>query len=408
MDVRTDRLEDLVRVDDPDFYANDPFPVYRRLQQEAPVHWYEPMRTWVLTKYEDVRYAARTPDTFSVAGGIFVQDAMRDVNSAGEMFGDAGEQIGLTDPPRHRELRRVATPPFTAPSVEKLRARVEAHCDELLDQIEPGVPLDWVETVAAKLPVFTACTMLGLPHDNSEQVRFWSDELERLASPLSPDELNDAINNFSGMVPYIEEHIERKRREPGDDMISVLLAAQIDGAPLSAANLMMFTQTMIAAGNDTTRALMSGLVATLAEHPGERMKLVADPSLVPAAIEETMRWVTPARGFIRTVIGDAVIRGIAITPGEHVYLAYDAANRDDEAFPNADIFDITAQRPNTQIAFGYGTHVCIGAPIVRMEARALLERLIRRFPEWQIAGDVVRTPTVLRSGWITLPVRFGT
>ena len=252
----------------------------------------------------------------------------------------------------------------------------------------------------------TACAMLGLPFENIDQLRYWSDELEKLALPLPRDEFMEVVANFATMMPYLEDQFERKRARPADDMISLLLDTTLDNEKLSMANVMMFTQTVLAAGNDTTRALMAGMVATLAEHPQELEKLLADRSLVPPAIEEVMRWVTPARQFIRYVTADTEIRGQAIREGEYVCLCYDAANRDPEIFEDPEVFDISKRRHLGQVAFGYGTHVCIGAPIVRMETPPLLERLLDRFSRWEIVGPQRRSMTTLRSGWVELPVAF--
>jgi cytochrome P450 len=378
------------------------------MRREAPVFWYAPRRTWALSKYTDLRHVTTNPQTFSSAYGLFLHDANKGMSPAGELFGDSGEQVGLTDPPRHTELRKVAAPAFTPRAVAKLEAGVKEYCEELIGKIEPGKPFDFVEEVAGKLPIHTACDMLGLPNDRAEEIRFWSDELERVGTTeLSPDELAEAVANFSGMNDYLLEQFEIKRRNPGDDLISVLLNAELDNDKLSEANVMMFTQTMIAAGNDTTRAMLSGIAATLAEFPDERRKVGADPSLVPNALEEVMRWVTPARGFLRTATRDTEIRGQQIKEGEHVYLMYDAANRDEDTFEAPETFDVARQENHHQMAFGFGTHVCIGAPLVRMETRVFLEKLIARFPDWELAGKPRRTETVLRSGWLELPVVFG-
>jgi cytochrome P450 len=289
-----------------------------------------------------------------------------------------------------------------------LQASVEQTCDELLDGIEPGASFDFVEKIAAKLPIHTACDMLGLPTDRADEIRYWSDELERVGTTeLTPEELAEAVANFSGMNDYLLEQFEIKRQQPGDDLISILLDAELDNDKLSEANVMMFTQTMIAAGNDTTRAMLSGIVATLAEFPDERRKLVADPTLVPNALEEVMRWVTPARGFLRTATEDTELHGQEIASGQHLYLMYDAANRDDEVFERPETFDVARPENIKQMAFGFGTHVCIGAPLVRMETRVFLEKLLQRYPDWELAGKPRRTETVLRSGWLELPVVFG-
>jgi cytochrome P450 len=397
----------LVRLEDPRFY-DDPFPVYVRMRREAPVYWYEPRRTWAISKYADVRVITTNPQKFSSAYGLFLQDANKGMSPAGELFGESGEQIGMTDPPRHTELRRIAAPAFTPRAVAKLQASVERICDDLIGAIEPGKAFDFVETVAAKLPIHTACAMLGLPTDRTDEIRFWSDELERVGTTeLSSDELAIAVANFSGMNDYLVEQFEIKRQHPGDDLISLLLSSELDNEKLSEANVMMFTQTMIAAGNDTTRAMLSGIAATLAEFPDERRKVAADVAIVPNALEEVMRWVTPARGFLRTATEDTSVHDQPVRKGEHVYLMYDAANRDEDVFDHAETFDVARKENVKHMAFGYGTHVCIGAPLVRMETKVFLEKLISRFPDWELAGKPRRTETVLRSGWLELPVVFG-
>jgi cytochrome P450 len=328
-----------------------------------------------------------------------------DRNTTGELFGDMGEQIGHADPPRHRELRRVASPWFTPLAVTRLKPAVERFCDQLFDTVVPGEAFDFVEQIAAVLPMLVACEMLGIPGADHRQIRAWSDELERVGTTdLSDEELAVAVANFSGMMPYLEEIFEEKRKNPGDDFISSLLSAELDNEKLSAANVMMFTQTMIAAGNDTTRALLSGIVATLAEHPDQYQLVKDDISLVPNAVDEVMRYVTPARGFVRTAMETTEIRGQEIKPMEHVYLAYDACNRDEEVFSDAETFDVTRPENNLQIAFGFGTHVCIAASLVRMETKVFLEKFIERFPTVEIVGKQRRTETVLRSGWLELPV----
>src|ERR1700730_721864 len=182
-------LASLVQLDDPDWYLDDPLSVYARMRREAPVFWYAPRRTWALSKFEDVRYAATNPKIFSSKYGLFLQDADKGASPADELFGEQGEQIGMTDPPRHTELRKIASPGFTPRFVAKLETKVAQFCDELIGGIEPGKPFDFVEEIAAKLPIHTACAMLGLPYERTDEIRFWSDELERVVtSDLTADD----------------------------------------------------------------------------------------------------------------------------------------------------------------------------------------------------------------------------
>ena len=400
-------LTELVRLEDPRFYLDDPFPVYARMRREAPVFWYAPRRSWALSKHADARYVAASPQLFSVQQGLFLHDANKGVASAaGDMFG-AGEQIGLTDPPRHNELRRIIQPAFTPRGVKRMEDAAARISDELIDSIVPGETFDFVEQIAARFPILMACDMLGIENDREFEIRRWSDELERVSTTeLSPDDLAATVASFTEVNDYLTEQFEAKRRQPGDDLISILLAAELDSQKLSEANVMMFTQTMIAAGNDTTRAMMSGIAATLGEFVDQRKLVAENIALVPSALEEVLRWVTPARGFIRTVTRDTELRGQQLRAGEHVYLMYDAANRDEDAFPDPETFDVTRHENGQNLAFGFGTHICIAAPLVRMETKAFLERLITRFPNWELAGEPRRTETVLRSGWLELPVVF--
>jgi cytochrome P450 len=398
-----------VRLDDPAYYLGNPWPVYARLRQEAPVFWYEPRRCWVVTKHADVRQVTTKPHIFSSAHGTLLHNLNPDgtYRSSDQHFGEVAERIAHVDPPRHRELRRVMAPGFTPVAVDRLTVEVEDHCDRLLDQIVPGEPIEFVESIGAVLPMLTVCDMLGIPNAEHAKIRFWSDQLERLFTvEMSDDERATTVQNFSGMNPLLQEVFDDKRVNPGDDLISSLLAAELDNDRLSAANVLMMTQTLIGAGNDTTRALLSGLVLAMAEHPDQYDLLRNDPDLTPNAVEEALRWVTPARGFIRTAVEDTEIRGQQISAGQRVYIAYDSANRDEEVFPHPEIFDVTRPKSSVQVGFGFGTHVCIGASLVRMEARVFLKNMIQRFQRIELAGQPKRVELTIRNSWTQLPVVF--
>jgi cytochrome P450 len=408
-DSRTGELAGLVRLDDPDFYLDDPFPVYARLQNEAPLFRYEPRSVWVVSRYEDVRAVLRDGQGFVSSRGTFLHDADKSFAVAGEMFGDGGEQLSVTDPPRHTELRGIVAPTFNHRHLARLTGQVTAVCDALLDRIEPGSPVDVVETVMQLLPIHTACALLGLPGDNVEDILRWSDELERMASTeLADEEFGETSTGFyEAVTDYLREQFDRKRADPGQDLLSTLLRAEAGDTRLSPANSMMFAILSIAAGNDTTRALLSWIVALLAEHPEQRAALDADPALVPAAVEEVLRFATPGgRGFLRTATRDSTVAGHPVHRDEQVYLLYDAANRDPSVYPDPATFDVRRSGPSPHLAFGFGAHGCLGAPLARLEARVLLERLLARFPSWELAGPGERVRTVLRSGWVSLPAVF--
>jgi cytochrome P450 len=402
-------LAELARIEDPAFYVH-PWPIYERLQAEAPVYYYEPFNTWILTKHADVQYAARHPELFSAAHGILLYDGVRHNSALGELFAGNGDMIGLTDPPRHLELRRIMQPPFTPTWLARLEPRIEAYCDQVLGEIVPGEPVNWTDTVASRLPALVIAAILGIPDDDEEffaRVRIWTDATEELASrEQSAEELAATVAAFGSLNEFIGETFDRKRRCPADDFLSSLLSDHLDNEKLTEANQIGFAQLLIAAGADTSRSLLSELAAHFAIFPGQLDLLRADRSLVPNAIEEVLRFAPAAHGFARQAVQDVTLQGQQITSGQRVWLAYEAANRDPDVFDRPNEFDIRRPSNRRNVTFGFGTHVCIAAPLVRMETRILLQKLVTRFSRFEFAGPGQRAESSLRNGWVELPMVF--
>lgn len=404
----TKPLSELVRIEDPAFYVN-PWPVYERLQAEAPVYYYEPLNTWILTKHADVKTVARVSETFSVQHGILLYDGIKKDAGVGTLFAGDGDIMGLTDPPRHGELRRIMQPAFLPESLNRLESRINEFCDQLLDQIEAEKTVDWVDAVASQLPVRVVAAILGIPEDEAvfDKVRAWTDATENLASrDLSPEELTATLGAFDTLNEFIYEMFEERRRQPADDFLTSLVNDHLDNERLSPSNMLAFVQLLIAAGFDTTQALLTELIAHLAVFPQQRRLLVTDRSLIPNAIEEVLRFAPSARGFARQVVQDTSLRGQHLETGQRVWMAYDAANRDPDAFERPSDFDITRESNRRNVAFGFGTHVCIAAPLVRLEAKILLEKLIDRFADFELVEGGRRVESFLRNGWHELPVVF--
>jgi len=290
-------LADLVRMEDPAFYVH-PWPVYERMQAEAPVYYYGAFNTWILTKHEDVQYAARNPEAFSAAHGILLYDGVRENNALGQLFAGNGDMIGLTDPPRHGELRRIMQPPFTPSWLARLKPRIEGFCDRIRSEIVPGEPVNWTDAVASRLPARVIAAILGIPDDDDEfpaRVRAWTDATEELASrDQSAEELVATLAGFGPLNDFLGETFEGKRGCPADDFLSSLLNDPLDNEKLSEANITGFAQLLIAAGADTTRSLLSEMAAHFAMFPGQLGLLREDPSLVPNAIEEVLRFAPAA------------------------------------------------------------------------------------------------------------------
>jgi cytochrome P450 len=395
-----------VRIEDSAFYVN-PLPVYERMRTEAPAYFYESFNTWVLTKHADVQYASRQHEIFSCEHGILLYDGIKKGGGIGELFAGGGDLIGLTDPPRHGELRRIMQPPFTPPALARLQGQTEAHCDRLLAQIIPGEPFDWVREVASRLPIVVIAAILGIPDDDQaffDQVRVWTNATEELVSrDLSAEELKGAFDSLNVFVSAV---FDEKRRNPGDHFLSSLLTDHLDKRKLSERNLVGFAQLLIAAGADTSRSLLSEVVAQLCLFPEQRAALVKDHTLIPNAIEEVLRFSPAARGFARQLIEDTSMLGVEMKAGQRVYLSSDAANRDPEVFDRPNDFDVKRTTNRKNLAFGFGAHVCIAAPLVRAQTKTVLEKLLTRFPRFELAGSGQRVESFLRNGWRELPVVF--
>jgi cytochrome P450 len=397
-----------IRIEDPGFYFEGRRPGYEWLHAECPVFYYEPLDVFVLTKHEDIRQAARHPEIFSSAHGLHLHQLRLtpdEVEVYATLYG-SGEQFGFADPPRHRELRGVATRIFAPRSLERLGDRVKRDIAELVGKIEPGKSLDFVEEVAAVLPIRVATALIGLPSGHDADIRRWSDALESLKLIHGADNIRAAVRQFSEMDDFFRAQFVIKRAAPGDDLISTLLAAELDGKPITEANLLTYCSTFLAAGSDTTRSLLAGMALALAEHPDQLEKLRENPGLLDGAIEESLRWTTPARGFLRTAVADTQVRGVDIKAGQRIYLLYDAGNRDPEVFDDPWTFDIERPNANEHLGFGYGPHLCIAAHLARLEARELYRALLNAFGKIEVSGEVTEIRQLLRNGWVHVPLTF--
>jgi cytochrome P450 len=399
---------DDIRIEDPDFYFEGRREIYERVHAESPVFYYEPLDVFVLTKHEDIRQAARRPDIFSSAHGLHLHQLRLtpdEVEVYATLYG-SGEQFAFEDPPRHKELRGVATRMFAPRSLDRLGEQMKRDIAELVGKIEPGRSLDFVEEVAAVLPIQVAVALIGLPNGHDADIRRWSDALESLKLIHGADNIRAAIRQFSEMDDFFRKQFVIKRANPGEDLISTLLAAQLDGAPITESNLLTYCSTFLAAGSDTTRSLLTGMALALAEHPDQMRKLKQNPALLDGAIEESLRWTTPARGFLRTALTDTRVRGVDIKAGQRIYLLYDAGNRDAEVFADPWTYDIERPNASSHLGFGYGPHLCIAAHLARLEARELYGALLNAFGSIEITGEVTEIRQLLRNGWVHAPLTF--
>ncbi len=381
----------------------------RWLRENDPVRWSEPDDLWLVTKYEDVVYVSKHQEIFSSALGV------RPSNPA---------KIGLIDEgePRHTDLRGLINRGFTPRMVKKLETAFRAIVDESIDAVAGRGECDFVREIAVPLPLKLIAEMIGIHREDFDRFHHWSDNMIAADGTRDPAVIGRAGLAFMEYSKYVTGIIEDRRKNPRDDLVSILIGAKdggllgrfdvkkmhdFDEEHLSLANdeLIMMCVILLVAGNETTRNGISGGMQLLIENPGERQKLIDDPSLIPAAVEEMVRLVSPVHAFSRTLTRDVELRGKQIREGQRVLLLYPSANRDADVFPEPDSFRI--ERNPTHLGFGIGTHFCLGANLARMEMRVAFTELLRRIPDMRYAaGGPVILPNALVRSCVEMKVRF--
>jgi cytochrome P450 len=393
-------------LDDPNFYLADPHAAYRQLREHAPVYWCESGKFWALSKRDDILHVSRNPALFRSGGGVLAKnDPLRMQNLANRTMPDDAKapSIIFMDPPEHNRYRRLVTHAFTPRRVAALEPLMRDIVRECLDAIRVGEPTDFVDRISVPLPLLVIAEMLGVPAADRDDFRRWSDVVVE-AAETNEDALFRSIGEF---FAYLQAAIDERRKRPSDDLISVLIQAEVDGDRLAEADILLFCQTLLVAGNETTRNLISGGALALLDHPEQKKKLIDAPSLVASAVEEMLRWVTPVKSFARTAVQDCEIRRQRIAAGDYLVMLYASGNRDEETWgPTAGQFDVSRDTDLAHLAFGFGQHMCLGANLARLEARVLFEELLARRPHFELAGEVERLRSTLINGVVRMPVVF--
>lgn len=381
----------------PDFYAGDPYPAYRELRATSPVCWNDVTNFWALLKYEDIRFVSSNPALFTSTRGITIPDPhLPNPVQEGNLI--------FTDPPRHRQLRKLINSGFTRRRVAVLEPKIREIVRGILDPLPPGSVHEFAEEVAAPLPTRMIAELIGAPPDDWEQFRAWSDAATGSADPEI--ELDSTVA-MGQLYEYFQKLIAARRTEPRDDLLSVLAGAEIDGHRLTDEDLLNFAFLLLVAGNETTRNLIALGTLALIAHPDQCRLLVDDPGLIPGAVEEMLRFNSPVVHMARTATTDVEIRGRRIAAGDVVVMLYGSANRDEDIFgPDSEEFKVT-RHPNPHIAFGCGEHSCVGAQLARLEAYVMFDELLRRFPRLELVGEVDRMRATMVPGVKRMPVRLG-
>ena len=392
---------------EPARFARNGYPhdVWTRLRAEAPVAYFEPdgfEPFWAVTKHADIQFVASHPTQYSNEHGLFIAPLGAPIQPSG--------MVVTVDPPRHGPLRQAVMRRFTPRAVRSRYEEIDRITVEILDAVaaEGGGELDFVERIAAPLPIAVISWMLGVPPEDWQLLFHWTNEVIGKDDPefRRPGQTAEqsALSARKEMHAYLGDLLEARRRDPRDDLLSHLLQAEVDGKPLSELDMLLYAELMVEAGNETTRNAISGGLLAFSEHRDQWEKLRANPELVPNAVEEVLRWATPIIHFTRMAMEDGEVRGEQIRAGEKLALIFASGNRDEDVFQDPFSFQID-RNPNPHLTFGFGTHFCMGAHVGRVELETVLRHLIVRLDSFEVTGPIERLSSNVNGGIKHLPVR---
>jgi cytochrome P450 len=380
-------------------FHEDPYPLYRRLRDEAPAYHNEALGFWALSRYDDVLSGFRDVERLSNRHGVSLdRDAFHEEAATTMSF------LAM-DPPRHTRIRALVSRGFTPRRVAELEPRIRRMTTDMLEELEGRDRCEFIGDFAGRLPMDVVSELLGVPAADRATLRTWADLVvhrEEGLEGLPPAAAESALR----MLHYFTEMVADRRRTPGDDLTGALLRADIDGDRLTDKEIIGFLFLMIVAGNETTTKLLGNALYWLDRNPGERRKIRANPSLIPAWVEETLRYDNSTQALARVAARDFELHGEKIRLGEKVVLLVGSANRDERVWEEPDRFRLE-RNTRASLSFGQGTHFCLGASLARLETRVALEEIESRLPHWEVEPEgLKRVHSVNVRGFAALPLRF--
>jgi cytochrome P450 len=383
----------------PDFWAN-PYPVFRRLREEAPLYYNEQYDFYAVSRFSDVESGFTNRDTFSSSRGDVLEYIKADMEIPSGMF-------IWEDPPSHTVHRGVLTRVFTPRRMNDLEQKIRAYCARSLDPLIGAGGFDFITDLGAQMPMRVIGMLLGIPEQDQEAIR---DKLDTSLRTEAGKPLE--VANASYMGAGFEDYIDWRSKHPSDDLMSELLQAEFQDETgvrrtLTRAEILIFVNILAGAGNETTTRLIGWTGKVLSDHPEQRAELVKNPALIPNAIEELLRYEPPGPAVARYVRRDVEIHGETVPAGSAMLLLVASANRDERRYPDGARFDIHRKGP-THITFGRGIHACLGSALARVEGRVALDELLKRFPTWTVDLDNAKlSSTSTVRGWDNLPAFTG-
>jgi pimeloyl-[acyl-carrier protein] synthase len=392
---------------DPAFIA-DPYPYYRLLRTHAPVVWVEALHSWVVSRHDDILHGLRDP-RMKVDGGN-----MTAFRAAGEVTGPLSvmaemfqRQMLFRDPPEHTRLRGLVNKAFTPKVVQQLQPRMERLVDDLLDRAAERGEMDLIADLAFPLPVTVIAMLLGVPAEDDAKFKAWSGPIVKTVEPvLMPEDVELAAAATVEILDYFRDLVKRKRSNPGDDLISTMIAAEEQGQRLTTDELLANAVLFLVAGHETTVNLIGNGVLALLKHPDELGKLRASPRKIDNAIEEILRYDSPVQLLSRVAKQDLTMGGQTVVAGQEILFVLGSGNRDEAAYAEPDRLDIDRAdvRP---LSFGGGVHYCIGAPLARSEGATAIGKLFGRFRSIELASDELpRRQSATLRGLQAMPLRL--
>lgn len=391
-------------------FMEDPYPVYRRLQEEAPVYWSDAWDCWLLTRFAHVDAVIRSPASFQ--NRVYATwmekipaDNRRELSSFADYWTTSG--FSQADPPDHTRIRRVVSKALTPDALAAIRRRVEELADSLLDEVTESGRTDLPPDFAVPLPAIAVSELVGLPAGERVQFREWTNQYLEFLGPggLDVDVMRRSQAGLMSLRGWLGDLLEERRANPTGDVLSSLVAADEAGDVMSTDELLSTCVDLVTGGDDTTTNMLGNGMMALLEHPDQLDRLRDDPSLMKNAVEELVRYECPFQMVFRLTTTDVEIDGTVIPEGQVVRLILGAANRDPAQFQNPDSIDI-GRGHIRHLGFGFGTHYCVGQVLARSELQVSFERLIERLPNVRLAGEPVRLPSVGPRGFDALPLAF--
>lgn len=402
-----------------------PHEIFSEFRNNEPVAWCpEPWGGpgfWSITKYDDIQEISKLPKIFSsdqLHGGVTLPSpemiaarsrvSRREVTNPAELSQfEGGRSMISMDPPEHNQHRRMVAPGFTPRTLDDLAPRIRERAVTILEGIQGQDECEFVSAVAAELPIQMLAELFDVPQTDRHRLFQWSNIIIGGDDPDITVSREHVMNAFMELAGYSMHLYQERKTNPGNDLITMLVNTEVDGEPMSVADYLSAFVLLVVAGNETTRNSISGGTLALSQHPAERQKLVDDPSLIPQAVDEIIRWVHPVIYMRRTAVEDYELRGTKIKAGDKLALWYMSGNRDEEKWQDPFTFNVTREGPR-HLSFGYGQHLCIGWRLAELQLAVLLEELLQRYPEIHATGAVTRMRSNFLNSIKSMQVRMRT